>query len=70
MCESRPDFDELCGCAGIILSAPQQAHFDRLDQQGRVNFMRSVYNHGADYYIDGDCAVCKGTGYRPVSKAA
>ena len=67
---ARPAFDELCGCVGIFLSPSQQGHWDRLDPQGRVEFMRRVYSGGADYSIDASCEICQGVGLRPIAKAA
>ncbi len=72
MCrDHRPSWDELCDCAGLFLSASQQDHLDWLKTpEERKEFLRKVYNSGADYTINTDCPVCSGFGRVGVQLAA
>lgn len=72
MCqETRPDWDELCDCAGISLTESQQGHYDWLGTpELRKDMLRAAYNRGADYTIYADCPACHGLGRTGVQRAA
>jgi hypothetical protein len=58
----RPAFDDLCDCVNIIVRSSQQPYVDGANKEQRKQLMRSIYNGGADFYINVDCHVCNGSG--------
>lgn len=72
MCENhRPDWDELCDCAGVFLTESQQKYLDSMKTpEDRKELLGKMYRGGADYTIDADCPVCSGFGRVGIQLAA
>ena len=60
-CCDRPNYEELCGCVGIVCSDRLNARFETEDEyHGRLSqaTMKQQYDNGADWYFAADCKKC------------